>query len=172
MCAKLLQSCLTVWTIACQFPLSIEFSRQEYWSQLTFPTLGGPFWLEDWLTHVSYAAVYLLSLEPHLHSTLPLALRASTIMPLPSPPNYGRLFLVSGFVFTSSCISCIGRQILYLLSHLGSFTWNCFSADYHQPRYGLCSLQPKMEKLYTISKNKTRSWLWLRSWTPYCEIQT
>ena len=33
-------------------------------------------------------------------------------------------------------------------------------------------LQPKMEKLYTVSKNKTRSWLWLRSWTPYCQIQT
>ena len=36
----------------------------------------------------------------------------------------------------------------------------------------LYSLQPKMEKLYTISKNKTGSWLWLRSWTPYCQIQT
>ena len=28
----------------------------------------------------------------------------------------------------------------------------------------LYSLQPKMEELYTASKNKTRSWLWLRSW--------
>ena len=36
----------------------------------------------------------------------------------------------------------------------------------------LYSLQPKMEKLYTVSKNKTGSWLWLRSWTPYCKIQT
>ena len=36
----------------------------------------------------------------------------------------------------------------------------------------LCSLQPKMEKLYTVNKNKTGSWLWLRSWTPYCQIQT
>ena len=35
----------------------------------------------------------------------------------------------------------------------------------------LCSLQPKMDKLYTVSKNKTRSLLWLRSWTPYCKIQ-
>ena len=35
----------------------------------------------------------------------------------------------------------------------------------------LYSLQPKMEKLYTVSKNKTRSWLWLRTWT-YCQIQT
>ena len=29
-----------------------------------------------------------------------------------------------------------------------------------------------MEKLYTVSKNKTRSWLWLRSRTPYYQIQT
>ena len=36
----------------------------------------------------------------------------------------------------------------------------------------LYSLKPKMEKLYTVSKNKTRTWLWLRSWTPDCQIQT
>ena len=36
----------------------------------------------------------------------------------------------------------------------------------------LYSLQPKMEKLYTIGENKTGSWLWLSSWTPYCQIQT
>ena len=36
----------------------------------------------------------------------------------------------------------------------------------------LYSLQPKMEKLYTVNKNKTRNWLWLRSWTPYYQIQT
>ena len=29
----------------------------------------------------------------------------------------------------------------------------------------LYSLPPKMEKLYTVNKNKTGSWLWLRSWT-------
>ena len=35
----------------------------------------------------------------------------------------------------------------------------------------LYSLHPKMEKLYTVSKNMG-SWLWLRPWTPYCQIQT
>ena len=30
----------TPWTIACQAPLSMEFSRQEYWSGLPFPTPG------------------------------------------------------------------------------------------------------------------------------------
>ena len=29
----------------------------------------------------------------------------------------------------------------------------------------LYSLKPKTEKLYKVSKSKTRSWLWLRSWT-------
>ena len=31
---------MTPWTIAHQFPLSMEFSRQEYWSELLFPSLG------------------------------------------------------------------------------------------------------------------------------------
>ena len=31
--------------------------------------------------------------------------------------------------------------------------------------------ETKMEKLYTVSKNQTRSCLLLRSWTPYCQIQ-
>ena len=35
----------------------------------------------------------------------------------------------------------------------------------------LYSLQPKVEKLYTVSKNKTGNWLWLWSWSPYCKIQ-
>ena len=29
---------VTPWTVTCQAPLSIEFSRQEYWSGLPFPT--------------------------------------------------------------------------------------------------------------------------------------
>ena len=29
---------VTPWTIACQAPLSMEFSRQEYWSGLSFPS--------------------------------------------------------------------------------------------------------------------------------------
>ena len=30
----------TLWTIACQAPLSIDFSRQEYWSELQYPPPG------------------------------------------------------------------------------------------------------------------------------------
>ena len=35
----------------------------------------------------------------------------------------------------------------------------------------LYSLQSKMEKLCTISKNKTGSGLWIRSWTPYAKFR-
>ena len=34
------QLCVTPWTIACQAPLFMELSRQEYWSGLPFPTPG------------------------------------------------------------------------------------------------------------------------------------
>ena len=42
---KILDNCaqlyVTPWTIDCQAPLSVEFSRQEYWSGLTFPFSRG-----------------------------------------------------------------------------------------------------------------------------------
>ena len=34
-------SSVTPWTVARQAPLCMEFSRQEYWSQLPFPSPGG-----------------------------------------------------------------------------------------------------------------------------------
>ena len=44
--------------------------------------------------------------------------------------------------------------------HMDITRWSILKSDW------LYSLQSKMEKLYTVSKNKTSSWLWLRSWTP------
>ena len=42
MCAKSLQSCpfVTLWTVAHQAPLSMGFSKQEYWSGLPCPPPG------------------------------------------------------------------------------------------------------------------------------------
>ena len=31
---------MTPWTVAHQVPLSTEFSRQEYWNGMPFPTVG------------------------------------------------------------------------------------------------------------------------------------
>ena len=49
--------------------------------------------------------------------------------------------------------------------HMDITRWSTPKSDW------LYSLQPKMEKLYTVNKNKTRNWLWLRSWSPYCQIR-
>ena len=41
--SEVAQLCLTLcnpWTVAYQTPLSMEFSRQEYWSGLPFPSPG------------------------------------------------------------------------------------------------------------------------------------
>ena len=38
--ASVMSNSLTPWTVAHQAPLSMEFSRQEYWSGLTCPPPG------------------------------------------------------------------------------------------------------------------------------------
>ena len=50
--------------------------------------------------------------------------------------------------------------------HMDITRWSIPKSDW------LYSLQPNMEKLYRVSKNKKRSGLWLRSWSPYCKIQS
>ena len=59
-----------------------------------------------------------------------------------------------------------GKKIRHWKIHMDIIRWSIPKSDW------LYSLQPKMEKLYSVSKNKTGSRLWLRSWTPYCQIQT
>ena len=48
--------------------------------------------------------------------------------------------------------------------HMDITRWSILKLDW------LYSLQPKMEKFYKANKNKTRSWLWHRSWNPYYKI--
>ena len=60
------------WTVACQAPLSVEFSTQEYWSRLPFPTWGD----------LLHPGVKLMSLSsPALQAdSLPLALPEKTLI--------------------------------------------------------------------------------------------
>ena len=44
----------TPWTVACQVPLSMRFSRQEYWRGLSFPPPGD-------LPHLEIEPVSLMS---------------------------------------------------------------------------------------------------------------
>ena len=46
------------------------------------------------------------------------------------------------------------------------YTWTSLDGQHRKKTdYILCSQRWR-------NKNKTRSWLWLRSWTPYCQTQT
>ena len=48
------------------------------------------------------------------------------------------------------------------------YTWTSAQGQHrYQIDYILCT---QRWKLYRVNKNKTRSWLWLRSWTPYYQI--
>ena len=42
MCSVVSDSLRPPWTVACQAPLSMEFPRKEYWSELPFPPPGDP----------------------------------------------------------------------------------------------------------------------------------
>ena len=47
----------SVWTVACQAPLSMEFSRQEHWSGLSFPTSGDPPDSPGYLKQISFCYI-------------------------------------------------------------------------------------------------------------------
>ena len=64
---------VTPWTVAHQAPLSTEFSRQEYWSGLPFPTPGdlpkpgSPTLEADTLTSEPPGDMYLFSEDSGKH---------------------------------------------------------------------------------------------------------
>ena len=85
------------------------------------------------------------------------------------PGVTGKLLLLTKRVLPREC-TCHSKHCLPTTQektlHMDITRWSIPKSDW------LYSLQPKMEWLYTLSKNKTGTWLWLRSWTPYCQIQT
>ena len=113
------------------------------------------------------------------------ALQADSLLSEPPGKLYKYIFvdLSSHFVYWDFSFKKYQRLLFVLeilVSSLKGFSLSkipfirlCFIARWSTPKLDwLYSSQPKMEKLYTVNKNKTRSWLWLRSWTPYYQIQT
>ena len=109
-CVQLL---VTPWTVAHQVPLSMEFSRQECWSELPFPSPGifptqglNPSLLHCWqiLYHLSHQGSYtvgLLFIHPiynisNLHLLIPNPNLSPT--PYPNPGNHS-VFCISVSVF-------------------------------------------------------------------------
>ena len=65
----------TLWTVACQTPLSMRFPRQEYWSGLPFPTPGDLLCLlclQAESLPLSYLRICMLSPVPGFDLELPI----------------------------------------------------------------------------------------------------
>ena len=94
---------VTPWTVACQAPLSMGFSRQEYWSGLPFPPPGD---LPD------------PGIEPV--SPAPLASAGRFFLPLAPPgkpllyqrPHHS-LLLTSGYFIHSYCLDGPQRNLSF-----------------------------------------------------------
>ena len=117
---SVLSDSVTPWTVACQAPLSMEFSRQEYWNRLPFPSPKG-----DLPTNLP---------NPGIEPRSP-ALQADSLPAEPQgkPTNTGvnSLSLLQQ-IFPAQksnwgLLHC--RQILYLLSYQGS-PWATSNACY------------------------------------------
>ena len=87
----------TPWTVACQAPLSMKFSRQESWSRLLFPSPGD---LPDTRLEPMSAA-----LASGLFSTAPSG------KPLVTGGECYLLELVVLFIFISTCIDYVWKYI-------------------------------------------------------------
>ena len=74
----------TLWTISCQAPLSMRFSRQEYWSELTSPPPGdlpNP-GIEPGVSQVSCIGRWVLY-HQHLLRSSPLVVYDSKVLKKP-----------------------------------------------------------------------------------------
>ena len=145
--AKLCPAVWNPWTVARQAPLSMEFSRQEYWSgvplpppgdlpdpgieaaSLTSPALASRFFTTSatWEAHRMAPAA-----ESH-QSCLTLCDRIDGSPPGSSVPGILQARILERVAMRSlrgssrprggtliSYVSCIGKQVLYHMHHLGN----------------------------------------------------
>ena len=138
--------------------LFIGFSRQEYWSGLPFPSPV------DWRTNT--------------HKICPFHHRGLECKSRKSRDTWSNRQICHWSTKWSRekanrvlSRECTGHSkhppptTQETILHMDITRWPTLISNW------LYSLQPKMEKLCTVSKNKIRTWLWLRSWT-HCQIQT
>ena len=108
-CMLSLFSCVwlfaTLWTVARQAPLSMEFSRQEYWSELPCPPPGDLSY--PWIEPVVFSYIGRQVLYHWCH------LGSYTVSTLGIKTNFFLFFLFSLFLPISSSVS---KETLWLFS--------------------------------------------------------
>ena len=119
----------TLWTVAHQAPLSMEISRQEYWSGLPFPSPGDlP--------------------NPEIESGSP-ALQADSLLSEPpgKPPTYPASFLYAHLLSNLNDTHLVTGPRVSVLSHLRVFAHTalcgCSAFSLSTWETSLCSLVPR-----------------------------
>ena len=140
-------------------------------------------WLSESLRSLLYSSsVY----SCHLFLISSASVRSLPFLSLIEPvftwnvPLVSLTFLKRSLIFPILLFSSISlhrslrKAFLSLLAILWNSAFRCLYLSFSPLLFTslLFTAICKMEKLYTINKNKTRSWLWLTSWTPYYQIQT
>ena len=111
---------VTPWTVACQAPLSIEFSRQEYWSGLRFLTPGD---LPDPRGGSCVSCVlcigrrFFTSVPPRKSLVACKILQFIFIAPVPRAVQVG----VCWIIYLPNESLCTGSQFSFQLSHFPFF---------------------------------------------------
>ena len=116
---------VTPWTVACQAPQSIGFSRQEYWSGLPCPSLGNfpkpgikpmpPALQADFFTDWASREALIIETEVQIHCHLPLHASSSALCDLSLDA-----ILFSQF-FIGLLTGRLGRRYSHLLITYSSF---------------------------------------------------
>ena len=161
------------WAVACQIPLSMRLPKQEYWSGLSFPSPG------DLSTQgLNLGLLHCRQILYHMsHQGSPIIgdWKAKVgSQEIPRVPGKFSLWIQNeaGQRLTEFCL----ENALVIANTSSNHTREDSTHGHHQMVNTKIRLiiffAAKVEKLYIVSKNKTRSWLWLRSWTPYYQIQT
>ena len=120
------------------------FFRQEYWRRLPFPSSRVSSQPSSW-THISCISGGFFKNWPL--STEWSRAKAHRVLPRECPGH------------SKHPLPTTQEKTL----HMDITRWSTPKSDW--------LYSSKLEKLYTVSKNKTGSWLWLRSWIPYCQIR-
>ena len=126
----------TPWTVACQAPLSIGFSRQEYWSGLPFPSPGdlpnpgiepeSPALQEAITLQYCSGFFHAFTWISHGCTTIPHSEPRSHLPPHPIPQGHPRAPALST-LFHASNLNWPS------ISHMVIYTFQCFSLKSSHP---------------------------------------
>ena len=144
---------VTLWTVACQAPLSMGFSRQEYWSGLPFPFPREISWLTDW-SWVSCIGRWILYHLSHQGSPI----LSETIPQIPSISQNASHLRV-GVLDAETCCADIGLNYVAWSSYAGGKCTTCIISFHSQWGKGGLERFAGFLKITQLFPSEDRTWM-------------